>query len=71
MNKKLKESIEVNHVFDKAESIEEILCLSVLIATGELPYDSNLYDANEYYKKIGNCDVCPYYQKCLACIINE
>jgi len=58
-------------MFDGAEEIEDILCLSVLIATGKLPHNSTLYDADKYYKNLVNCGVCPCYDKCLACIINE
>jgi hypothetical protein len=58
---------------EKAETLEDILCLSVLIANGTLPNDANLYDSRNYYKSTvkENCGDCPFCENCLACIINE
>ena len=58
---------------EKAESIEDILCLSTLIANGELSAKSTLEDSAEFYKnEVGSyCGNCPFNSTCLACIINE
>lgn len=56
-----------------ANSIEEILCLSTLVANGELPPNATIGDSiNFYEKETGeDCDKCPFCATCLACIINE
>jgi hypothetical protein len=54
-----------------ADTIEEILCLSVLIATNRLKHSATAEDARDYFDSIGVCDACPVYTRCLACIINE
>lgn len=58
---------------EKAESIEDILCLSTLIASGELPPSATLDQSKEFYvNETGeNCNKCPFKLTCLACIINE
>jgi len=58
---------------EKAESIEDILCLSTLIANGELLPNANLDQSKEFYvNETGeNCNKCPFKLTCLACIINE
>lgn len=58
----------VNH----AESLEDILCLSVLIANKAIPEYSFMYKAVEYYNNLENgCNDCEFRNECLACIINE
>jgi hypothetical protein len=60
-----------------ARVIEDIMCLSVLIAKEVLPHDSTIYDAIGYFLKINDgaknadCSNCPFNNICLACIINE
>jgi hypothetical protein len=57
---------------EKAENLEDILCLSVLIANGTLPDNANLYDSLEHYKNVmEDCGSCPFCASCLACIINQ
>ena len=51
--------------------IEEVLCLAVLIAAGNLPPSATLEHATEFYQNGGHCDWCPNVNRCLACIINE
>ena len=55
------------------DTIEEILCLSTLIALGVLDKNSKLTDAKRYYENTINedCGACCYIDSCLACIINE
>jgi hypothetical protein len=56
-----------------AANIESVICLSVLIAKGNLKYDATIDDMR-YYCKIsyGNdCNYCEHSKICLACIINE
>ncbi|MEI7988772.1 MAG: hypothetical protein WCI88_07010 [Chloroflexota bacterium] len=64
------EVVNINYpIIDKAESIEQIICLAVFMAN-----DKNVKDLNqskEYFEQIGECDNCPYVENCLACIINE
>jgi len=62
-----------NSVKDMAsKSVEEVLCLTVLIATGTLPPTADLDDSREYYAKLfDDCGRCPHMLKCLASIINE
>jgi hypothetical protein len=54
-----------------AEKIEDIICLSVLIATNKLPYNATIEDAEEYYINIRDCNNCMINNTCLACIINQ
>jgi hypothetical protein len=57
---------------NKAESIEEIICLAVLIAKGKLKHNQTITDMVEYYATIkDDCSNCKYNNDCLACIINE
>lgn len=58
---------------EKAESIEDILCLSTLIANGELSTKATLEDSAEFYENEtkSNCGNCPFNLTCLACLINE
>lgn len=59
--------------FKSASSLDDVLCLSTLIANCILYPDSGVDDArtrwiNEYN---GDCQQCPCFKDCLACIINE
>jgi hypothetical protein len=56
-----------------AESIESIICLSVLIATDRLPHNATLEDGFKFYDDLGagGCANCDLKNSCLACIINE
>lgn len=56
----------------KAQLIEEIICLAVLIALDKLPPEATLDDAGKYWVDLqGDCSQCPCFDKCLASIINE
>jgi hypothetical protein len=56
----------------EGETIEEILCLAVLISQKELQPDSDIFAAKAYYDSLDKgCESCPFCEKCLACIINE
>jgi hypothetical protein len=55
----------------KAEDIETVICMAVLIAHGILPPAAELDHALEYYDNITDCGDCPCFDRCLACIINE
>ena len=55
-----------------AESIEDILCLAVLITKGKADDTSTIQDARLWYKdQDEGCNSCPFNGVCLACIINE
>lgn len=56
-----------------AECIEDVLCLSTLIANGELPPDGTLVESQNFFKEEAkeDCGNCPFMLSCLACIINE
>ncbi len=58
---------------EKAESIEDILCLSTLIANGELLPNATLDQSREFFvnEVKEDCSNCPFMLTCLACIINE
>lgn len=57
----------------QADDIETIICLSVLIFNDVVPQGSDVAHAESYWKidMEGDCDNCPFHEKCLACIINE
>lgn len=66
-----KKLIDVSGTFlDKADAIEEIICLSVLVAGRILPMGSTIKDASDYYETT-QCFACPLEQYCLACFINQ
>jgi hypothetical protein len=67
----LENNIERNNLKD-AISLEEVICLSVLISNGELPYNATIQDSEIYFCELhrGCCD-CKYWENCLAVIINE
>lgn len=58
---------------ENALDIEDILCLSTLIANGELAPDATLDQSRNFFanKAEENCGNCPFNLTCLACIINE
>lgn len=51
----------------ETELMLKMLCLAVLIAVEKLPTEATLEDADRYYDKIGDCNYCPFADKCLAC----
>ena len=53
--------------------IEDILCLSVLIAKEILFPSATVREAANYFHNAmkGDCKNCPFNNVCLACIINE
>jgi hypothetical protein len=56
----------------KADSIEELLCLSTMIAVKAIPANSSVTDLKyfiEYHRS--DCNLCPFNTACLACAINE
>ena len=57
--------------FSQIDRLEDRLCLTVLVATGNLPVDARIPDALEYWDDLGGCEDCPLSVKCLACIINQ
>jgi hypothetical protein len=58
---------------EKAESIEDILCLATLIANGELPPVAGIHESRKFFVEEvkEDCGNCPFMLTCLACIINE
>jgi len=67
-------NITITHPrIETATNIEDILCLSTLIASGELPPDATLDDSAEFFENEirEDCGNCPFMLVCLACIINE
>lgn len=56
-----------------AGSLEDILCLSTLIAKQYLLPSATISDSIDYYKNNVNtdCGACPFVDTCLACIINK
>jgi hypothetical protein len=57
---------------NKAKIIEEIICLAILIFNGILKSDATIENAAKYYNDYDHgCNDCPFFTKCLACIINE
>lgn len=58
---------------ENAESIEDVLCLSTLIANGELSPDARLHESRHFFVEEvkEDCGNCPFMLTCLACIINE
>ena len=69
---KITEISIVHHRIETAESIEDILCLSTLIANGELPPNAELNDSRDFFvnEVKEDCQNCPFKLTCLACIIN-
>jgi hypothetical protein len=67
-------NINVKHypVINHADSLEDILCLSSLIASGKLNPNSTFQDSNKYYESLEyGCSNCSLNDVCLACIINQ
>ena len=65
--------LELPHRLNHAKSLEDILCLSVLIASERLLPDATISDSGDYYNNTVNtdCGACPFVDTCLACIINK
>jgi len=63
------------HQLKNAGSIEEVLCLATLVASGILPDYSDTVDAARHYQALEqmnkDCSDCLCFNKCLACIINQ
>jgi hypothetical protein len=55
------------------DTLEEVLCLATLIASGMMPININSNDAKMWFDKLPeqDCGNCPCFKRCLACIINE
>jgi hypothetical protein len=59
-------------IIKNSDGIENILCLSALIAIGRLNPNSTLQDAEDYYNTLmPGCSNCSLESVCLACIINQ
>jgi hypothetical protein len=55
-----------------AASVDEVICLSVLISQGELPYNATIQNSENYFcEQSHGCSSCKYRDNCLAVIINE
>jgi hypothetical protein len=62
-------SIGIPSIFNKAESIEDILCFSTLFANGK---SNSLESSKKYFLELADgCDSCQFINKCLAIRINE
>jgi hypothetical protein len=57
----------------KADNIEHLLCLTVLIASEKFLPTATLSEANEYYDNLGpqGCEKCLLVNRCMATIINQ
>jgi hypothetical protein len=60
-------------MFHGATTLEDVLCLSTMIANKNPLHAENVNDARDEYLRTfnGDCQQCPYHQDCLACFINE
>jgi hypothetical protein len=68
---KMLKPIDVNYPQLKdASTIEEVLCLSALIAADRISDSATIQEARNYFDSIGTCDSCPITERCLACKIN-
>lgn len=54
-----------------AKTLEEILCLASLIASGKFSPTATAKEANTVGGMYDGCYGCPLTEVCLACIINE
>jgi hypothetical protein len=54
----------------QANTIEEILCLSTLVAVKYLKWNATIEDS-KVFQKTTTCGNCAFNNICLACIINE
>ena len=54
-----------------AQSLESVLCLTVLIAGGILPEDATIEDGENKYDEMRECEKCPMNNKCFALIVNQ
>jgi hypothetical protein len=57
----------------KADNIEHLLCLTVLIASEKFLPTATLSEADEYYDNLGpqGCKKCLLVNRCMATIINQ
>ena len=68
--------MEIQNTFDLGRagkttgSLEEVLCLSTLIAVKYLKWNATLEDSKEF-QQVTTCENCAFDTVCLACIINE
>lgn len=69
----IKELQKRNAMFLHAGTLEDVLCLSTIIANRNTLQVENVDDAREEYLRTfdGDCQECPYHENCLACFINE
>jgi hypothetical protein len=69
----LKELRQRNAMFLNTTTLEDVLCLSTMIANKNTLQVENVDDAREEYLRTfdGDCQKCPYVENCLACFINE
>lgn len=59
-------------VVNDAQSLEDVLCLSTLMAGKILLNSASLEESKHYYNTLlDGCNDCKLSQVCLACIINE
>jgi hypothetical protein len=62
----------VKNSLEKATSLDEVICLAVLISHKELPYNATIQDSEIYFCELSHgCSSCKYRENCLAVIINE
>ena len=56
-----------------ADSIEDIICLAVLMSHGQLPHDATVSDAIRHHVDVlgAMCDNCEHINLCLAVVIND
>ena len=58
--------------FGKTATLEEVLCLGTLVATGSLPPEATTADASKHFESVGEyCNYCPLHDKCLAYLLWE
>lgn len=69
----IKELQQRNSMFLNAGTLEDVLCLSTMIANKNPLKAENVDDARDEYLRTfnGDCNECPYHENCLACFINE
>lgn len=62
-----------SNMFDHASTLEDVLCLTVMIANGNYFEVYSVDEARAKYLESfhGDCLECPYHDNCLACFINE
>lgn len=58
-------------VFKGAKYIEDVLCFATMVASEIIHQGSEFSDCERMYEKLGECEKCPAYNKCLAVRIND